>query len=423
MRLVPHIDEFADCLMSNDVKYRVNKIRQSALSDKQRKNDFRSWSKDQPVYLQRDREDHLRVAHELLPSLPYPPRVTADDVVDAATATLLVDDASYDQYYDLFVHLLVRHASSTLPAVAEPLAVLDGDDDDEQKVREASAAGSDGSDIWWSVSPYFAGTPGIPEDPETRLTAGGKKTGFLVTSGIGALGASERACALMRGQIGRILRTHAQSICVLAVLREAEYVCVVEHDYRKLAVLPTHEDYAALCNTGPAILDHCLASPPNAKAKPAKKIDASIRNAVLLLCEADRQPEPAIALGICWAAIEALIGLSKEKVQESLGRYAATLLEDENRGDAVKYVKKQYDLRCNILHGRHVVARLADVWPARAIAAALLDSVLGYRDCRARMADEGVSRKDLKGELDESHDKTLPGARYGSSVCRLWQPT
>ena len=107
-----------------------------------------------------------------------------------------------------------------------------------------------------------------------------------------------------------------------------------------------------------------------------------IHNSVLLLVEAHRQRNGAIALALYCTAIEALLTRKggQGDVAAQLADHVATLLEPDlgYRADAVSFVKKLYDVRSWVLHGERIASEDHEIRNARCLICALLEELL-YR--------------------------------------------
>ena len=128
-------------------------------------------------------------------------------------------------------------------------------------------------------------------------------------------------------------------------------------------------------------------------------IGPRLKNAVVLLAEADAQSLPAIALSLSFSAIEALVCKETTGIVDQLSRNVATLLEPNSLGrpDAIRFIKTMYNQRSKALHGESVEAEENDAEKVRRLAAAVLHAVVewqGYQNAaRVRLRNERTFSK------------------------------
>ena len=163
---------------------------------------------------------------------------------------------------------------------------------------------------------------------------------------------------------------------------------------------------------------------------PEKKTDNTtqrMRNAVHLLVEADAQQNEAIALSLCFAAIEALLGKNTTGIMDELSWKVAGLLQPNSseREATRKDVKELYSIRCKALHGETIsdapdgTARLTKALSnARLLAAAVFGALVEWKDYQHRMADT-TERKEFLDELVGAIDskQQMVGAPENLSRC------
>jgi len=128
-----------------------------------------------------------------------------------------------------------------------------------------------------------------------------------------------------------------------------------------------------------------------------------MRNALVLLVQADAQQNAAIKLALYVAAIEALCGDGGAGLTERLSTNVAVLLEPvaERRHAATRVIKGLYELRSRTLHGEQLeIRKEAKVVVARHVAASLLKAM---KDRRAFMERSGYKTESLEELLNEVH--------------------
>lgn len=132
--------------------------------------------------------------------------------------------------------------------------------------------------------------------------------------------------------------------------------------------------------------------------------DARIRNAILLLIESDRQATDSLGLALAMSAIESLLCQRSEGVVDQISRNsAAFLIPDANdRGTAIRKVKKLYDRRSKTLHGVDLAVAGDMREPARDLAAAILFGVMEWCDARDRIEKEAGKSMDFFEQLNDA---------------------
>jgi hypothetical protein len=152
-------------------------------------------------------------------------------------------------------------------------------------------------------------------------------------------------------------------------------------------------------------LDLCFGRVPGKKALGGRRV----RNAILLLTEADLTRHSMVRLALSMAAMEALLVADESAISESLARNAATLLQPKagERPRHVTAIKGLYKLRSKIVHGESVDAagEGADR-AARVLASACVVATLQWREWMSRLGED-PDRSDLF--LTELHNNGLTG--------------
>jgi hypothetical protein len=158
-----------------------------------------------------------------------------------------------------------------------------------------------------------------------------------------------------------------------------------------------------------------------AKVKKGDSIESRLRNAMLLLTEADRQTHFAIAVSLCFSAMEAMLGKGNTDISVSLSRNIAALLEPPNakRTAAMKVVKDLYNVRSKVLHGASLdhdpKTRQRCRWLASAVFGAVLER---YRFMEKR---DGETPDEFFNVLENAQMNGQQVEGVSSSMaCELW---
>jgi hypothetical protein len=153
-------------------------------------------------------------------------------------------------------------------------------------------------------------------------------------------------------------------------------------------------------------------------------IDARLRNAMLLLMEADRQKHFAIAVSLCFSAMEAMLGRGAGDIVATLSRNIAALLEPPNarRTAAMKMVKDLYNIRSKVLHGASLDHDPRTQDTCRFLAAAVLKAYLERRAYSKSQADRVETPDVFFGALDNAQmdGRSVDGVA-ASAARRLWE--
>jgi hypothetical protein len=152
-------------------------------------------------------------------------------------------------------------------------------------------------------------------------------------------------------------------------------------------------------------------------------LDGRLRNAILLLAEADHQRHPAVALALCFCAIEAMLSSGTNEITATLSRNVAVLLEPPgaNRVLAMKQIKKMYGIRSKVLHGTSLDHDSNSFGRARLIAAAALQAMLERRAFMRRLAGgEGAEAFFAELEQAQLNGKRVDGVQE-SAARNLWE--
>ena len=172
-------------------------------------------------------------------------------------------------------------------------------------------------------------------------------------------------------------------------------------------------------------------------AAPEKRTDnmmQRMRNAVHLLVEADAQQNEAVALSLCFAAIEAVICSKKNSkkigITAELSKNVAALLQPNGveRPEAIKTVTKLYDIRCKALHGDTIsdatdatddtACLTKELSKTRILATAVFGAIVKWKDYHQLYTGDKPKRKGFLDELAAVDDKTpMVGAPENFSRC------
>ena len=129
-------------------------------------------------------------------------------------------------------------------------------------------------------------------------------------------------------------------------------------------------------------------------------------------------------MALCFSAMEAMVCSGRKEVVKMLSENIAVLLESdhENHKDAKRFIKKMYDHRCDVLHGRDLTHPIRIRTTARAIAAGILSAMVGERrDLKKRMESESTPNE-WCNELQEAfaRESIVPGVSP-SPLSSLWR--
>jgi hypothetical protein len=138
-----------------------------------------------------------------------------------------------------------------------------------------------------------------------------------------------------------------------------------------------------------------------AKAGKRDTFEKRIANAIRLLTLSDTQVHSAIGIALSVGAIEALLGMKGENISAKLADYIAVLIEPDMalRGQAEKYVKKLYDVRSAVLHGRNLDGEAGTRSEARLLASGVLYAVWYIFDYMRRMKVPPINPDELMRQL------------------------
>ncbi|HYE19743.1 MAG TPA: hypothetical protein VEA69_14935 [Tepidisphaeraceae bacterium] len=152
-------------------------------------------------------------------------------------------------------------------------------------------------------------------------------------------------------------------------------------------------------------------------------VHGRLRNAIVLMAEANKQPHPALGLGLFCSALEALVGRGADSISKTLSESLATLLEpDPNyRQAAIELVRELYNLRSKTLHGERVEAPPVERSKARALCAHALRAVMEWQEFVRRTQGDTPDAPALFREIESAR---IGGKRiahdYTAPVRRLW---
>jgi len=124
-------------------------------------------------------------------------------------------------------------------------------------------------------------------------------------------------------------------------------------------------------------------------AKKKGLMERRIANAVRMLMQADSQGNYAVALALCFTAIEAIVCGGNQNISDTLARNAATALEPDRaqRKQAVDAIKNLYDIRSKAVHGE-MVEEDEHAWlQTRRLAAGILAAAAQWSAYQRRMGD------------------------------------
>ncbi|MEX0716722.1 MAG: hypothetical protein WD066_09050 [Planctomycetaceae bacterium] len=365
-----------------------------------------------------------RVLSQLDPPLP----VTVRDLTDAAECHLIRSECDFEVGYSAFLDAAMGTAAAwhrSRPfAVAEGYFLWELDPSDDQVC------------VWRrgdDFAVHFTGT--VPLEAEDAAVRG------QIISRRQVMATVEAKCSMtafrrFQNDVRDVLRTGLRTVHhlkrVLSVdpeearLPPIVRLCVsvspgieIHLDDHPARVRMREARMPADCWIVPEMLDAVFA-----RTSKKDSIDRRIRNAVLLLIEADRQRNDAIGLSLAIGAVEALVCRNSDALSQMLAENVAVLLEPEGheRPRAVAFCKQLYDARSRALHGSHLEQERSVRRRARILAGAVLKAILERRDHMRRIGIDAERPDDLLRELQDA--KFSPGEVPGvsdSAVRNLWR--
>jgi hypothetical protein len=141
-------------------------------------------------------------------------------------------------------------------------------------------------------------------------------------------------------------------------------------------------------------------------------LDRRIQNSVSLLANSDVIDHAGVSLALCTAAIESLLTNPGDKVTEVFANSCATLLQPDTdcRQQAIGDLKRLFDYRSSVLHGRSVTADSQLRGQSRRLAAGILRAVACLKN-QYKLRGKELSRKELRSmiELCNLDNRPVPG--------------
>lgn len=172
------------------------------------------------------------------------------------------------------------------------------------------------------------------------------------------------------------------------------------YEFRNMPYDYDEEAVRAQLRASPNIFPQFLEAYFTTPDKKTSSFGQRLRNAAHLMVEADSQTNHAIALSLCFSAIEALVCEKTDGIVDELSRHVSTLLEPSarERPDSIAGVKQYYNLRSKTLHGDHIVDDIDARWRARALASAVFEACIQWRQ-HVQMVGADIVRSDFLSEL------------------------
>ena len=164
---------------------------------------------------------------------------------------------------------------------------------------------------------------------------------------------------------------------------------------------------------GGILLRTCLDAVFGKDAAADEDLVRRIQNSVSLLANSDVVDHAGVSLALCIAAIESLLTNPGDKVAEVFANSCATLLQPDTnrRQDAIRDLKKVFDYRSSVLHGRTITADRSIRDQTRRLAAGILRAVASLKH-QYLERDTVLTRKELRTIVDSCN-------REGRSVPEL----
>lgn len=154
---------------------------------------------------------------------------------------------------------------------------------------------------------------------------------------------------------------------------------------------------------GTRFVASCISAYFLRESKKTDSMDQRVRNAVNLLVIADSQESPAVALALCFSAIEALVCSKTEGITEELSRNVATLLQPASRDRivAIKAIKALYGVRSKAMHGEKLLDDEKAWRQTRLLAAGVLAAVIEWQLYQSRTGNS-TERSNFITELENA---------------------
>jgi hypothetical protein len=195
---------------------------------------------------------------------------------------------------------------------------------------------------------------------------------------------------------------------------------VIESIARSVKLCSELEDYNVgflINGRGQLMMSTCISAIWKRPETASDELLNRLRNAVVLLSQADKIESEPVALSLSFAAIEALVceegGLTAGPTQQVKHLTATRLVQDSLiRKRKEKVIDKLYNIRSRVLHGSKVDWPHAGLiyWQARTIAAAVILAVACWREHHLRVPGP-ATWKELMDELNAASRK--PGEVVG----------
>lgn len=331
--------------------------------------------------------------------------VLIEDLAESFREHILVTDEQYASAYERFCVSVISKAWTAGTSDALPIATVP---DPLQDFDETQTLWSvDGREVRLSrFGPWErVDNSGLPSMCNPRVVL------FARVYGIGTVRAIRRFGDIVAGLLQSILRSCSiVEYCDRIELSDIETHSVLPYvvDDQWPIALPLVQDCLSIYFLLPA---------------GKNTIHHRTRNALQLLIEADRQPNHAIGLALCFSAIEAMLSNSKTNITKSLSENAMVLLEPEvvHRQAASKFVAELYNRRSRVLHGEELNHPELLRTKSRILAAAVLIAMLQRQDFLKKCGAE-AKPKEFFTELDEARitASVIPGVEASAAV-KLWR--
>jgi len=201
---------------------------------------------------------------------------------------------------------------------------------------------------------------------------------------------------------------------MLSTTRAAQYVSTTEKRGSRREYMVTEGYLISDGELGPwySFIPDCLNayfSHPSKKDSMSRRLATAIR----LLTQADMQADNGVGLALSIAAVDAMLCGKGGDLTTIFAENVGTLLEPDPRlrADAVRWCKRLYRLRSDVLHGNVLNSHPADLYAARLLGAAVLKAMIERRSFILRADGTAETPADLLMELAD--DKYTPGQTTG----------
>lgn len=318
--------------------------------------------------------------------LSHPARFTMEDIEESAVKCLSVVSDHFELAYDRFIDSCKSHLNSMGQHTSVDLTGIVNVFSPAVPLNQI-AYDQNGLSVTIIRS----------EDPEYSTDANPVGGGILTRTLIAQVDFdywSKRAAETVLNQIELLLQSATRSLVESYQFSEEPIIgskTLTDTDIEAQSTLPLVSQKNKIPIYGPLRSDQkgwnllgiqiaaFLSPPPRRRKGPKDTFHRRIHNAVALLMQADSVKDEMIAMTLCVAAVEAMLGDDGEsKISDTVARRCATLLQPdgERRKSAYKNVKTLYDMRSRLIHGVSLENQTGAMMNSRRLASGVLKALL-----------------------------------------------